>query len=244
MASILQAIDDKADWVEIDVQESQDGVVVVAHDSDLKKVAGVGVKIWEATAEELQAIDIGSYFGPEFKDQRVPTLADVLEACRGRVGVNIELKYYGHNQNLEQKVVDLVEQHQMAGQIVIMSLEAAGVQKVKQLRPQWTVGLLTAVVAGDLTRTDVDFLAVNTNLATASFVRSAHAKQKKVHVWTVNDVITMSMMISRGADNLITDHPGLARQVLRERAAMSPAERLLTELAFLFGVAPPAAPEQ
>lgn len=244
LASVRQAIEDGTDWVEIDVQETKDGVVVVAHDSDLKKVSGVDTKIWEATAEQLQEIDIGSYFAPEFKDERVPTLAEVLNVCRGRVGLNIELKYYGHDQNLEQKVVELVEEHGMASDVVIMSLKAGGIRKVKELRPDWTVGLLTAVAAGDLTRADADFLAVNTSLAKRSFIRSAHQKGKQVYVWTVNDTISMSTMISRGADNLITDHPDLARRVLNQRAEMSPVERVLVELAFLFGAAPADTSEQ
>jgi hypothetical protein len=64
--------------------------------------------------------------------------------------------------------------------------------------------------------------------------------------WTVNDRVAMSLMISRGADNLITDHPALARQVIAERAEMSPIERILVELAFVFGTFPPPAssPEQ
>jgi glycerophosphoryl diester phosphodiesterase len=244
MASIVAAIEDQTDWVEIDVQETKDGVVIVAHDSDLKKVSGNGIKIWEATADELRSIDIGSYFDPKFKDERVPTLADVLTACKGKVGVNIELKYYGHNQDLEQRVIDLVEQHEMVNNVVIMSLEADGIRKVKRLRPKWTVGLLTAVAVGDLTRADADFLAVSLKLATRAFIRSAHQKGKAVSVWTVNDTVAMSTMIGRGADNLITDHPDLARRVLAERAAMSPVERILVELAFVFGAVPADSPEQ
>lgn len=235
LAAIRRAIDDGTDWVEIDVQESKDGVVIVTHDSDLKKVAGAGVKIWEGTADELRSIDIGSYFGPEFQDERVPTLAEALELCRGSVRLNIELKYYGHDQDLERKVVELVEEYDMASNVVIMSLKAEGIRKVKALRPDWTVGLLTAVAAGDLTRADADFLAVSTKLATRPFIQSAHARGKDVYVWTVNDAISMSTMISRGADNLITDRPDLARRVLTERAAMSPVERVLVELAFRFG---------
>lgn len=243
LAAVRQAIEDRADWVEIDVQESRDGVVIVAHDSDLKKVSGHSGRVWEATADELRAIDIGSYFGPEFSSERVPTLAEVLETCRGRGRLNIELKYYGHDQDLEQKVVALVEEHEMVADVVLMSLNPDGVRKVKALRPDWRVGLLTAVAAGDLTRSNADFFAVSTRLATQDFIRRAHASGKPVFVWTTNDPVTMSTMISRGADNLITDHPALARQVLQERAQLGPAERLLLELAFLFGIEPAESPQ-
>ena len=63
LAAVARAIQDQADWVEIDVQESADGVVMVVHDSDLKKIGRSGLKIWEATAEQLRQVDIGSWFG-------------------------------------------------------------------------------------------------------------------------------------------------------------------------------------
>ncbi|MEW4526281.1 glycerophosphodiester phosphodiesterase [Maioricimonas sp. JC845] len=236
LAAIRRAIDDGADWVEIDVQESKDGVVVVVHDSDLKKLGGGNARIWESTAEELRSVDIGRWFGPEFAGQTVPTLAEVLETCRDRIGVNIELKYYGHDVDLERKVIALVEQYDMADQVVIMSLKMDGIRKIRQLRPDWTVGLLTAVAAGDLTRAQADFLAVSTGLATPAFITTAHRRGKQVYVWTVNDAMTMSTLISRGVDNIITDDPALARRVLEFRDDLSPVERALLELSILFGI--------
>lgn len=239
LAAIRQAIQDGADWVEIDVQETRDGVVVVVHDSDLLRVANAALKVRNASLEELQQIDIGSRFSPEFSDQRVPTLQEVLELCRDQVGVNIELKYYGFEQNLEQRVAELIEATGMENQIVLMSLETKGIARMKSLRPEWTVGLLTAVAAGDLTRAQADFLAVNSSLATRAFVRAAHSRGKPVAAWTVNDSMAMSAMMSRGIDNLITDNPALAKQVLQQRQQLSPVERLMVELAFFLGVQSP-----
>ena len=219
LAAIERGIQEGADWIEIDVQESRDGVVLVAHDSDLMKVAGNPIKIWNGSAEELRGIDIGSFISREFSDQRMPTLDEVLKACRGRAGVNIELKYYGHDQDLERRVVEIVEANGMEDEIVIMSLEADGLAKMKKLRPNWSCGLLTAVVAGDLTRMPVDFLAVKDSIATGSFVEAAHRNGKTVAAWTLNDAYRMSLMISRGVDNLITDRPA-------QRVKYCPSEQL------------------
>lgn len=238
LAAIRRAIEAEADWVEIDVQETADGVVVVAHDSDLKKVAGSSLKIAESTAEQLRQVDIGARFGDEFRGERMPTLAEVLELCRGRAGLNIELKYYGPTQRLERRVVELVEDYDMQDQVVIMSLKLEGVRKIRQLRPDWTIGLLTAAKLGDLTKVDVDFLAVSTRLASRKFIRTAHRRGKDVFVWTVDDPLTMSAMIGRGVDNLITDHPAEARRVLARRAELTPIERWLLELAVLLGREP------
>ncbi len=220
------------------MQESSDGVVLVVHDADLKKLANVDLKIWESTADELRAVDIGSKFSAEFADQRIPTLEEVLLACKGKVGVNIELKHYGYARQLEQRVIDVVEAHKMENDVLIMSLKRDSIQKVRALRPSWTIGLLSAVAVGDLTKVDADFLAVNAGIATRGFVTAARKRGKAVHVWTVNDPVTMSTMIGRGIDSLITDKPALAREVLRQRDELGSLERLLLELAILFGAPP------
>jgi len=238
MAAISKAIEEGADWVEIDVQETADGEVVVFHDSDFMKLAGVDLKIWDATMADLKKIDIGSWFAPEFEDERVPTLDDVLNECKGKIGVNIELKYYGHDEKLEQRVAEIVEAHDMVSDVVFMTLKIDAVKKMKSIRPNWTVGLLMSVSAGNLKNIDADFLAVNASFANRSFIRAAHADGREVHVWTVNDAPTMSTMIGRGVDSLITDKPALARSVIEQRAQMSPVERLLIELAGILGVNP------
>ena len=238
LASIKQAIKADADWVEIDVQETGDGDVVVFHDSDFKKVAGDELKIWNATRADLARLDIGSWFAPEFCDQRVPTLSQVLDVCQGKIRLNIELKYYGHNDRLEERVIEIIESHQMAREIVIMSLKNDGLRKIKSQRPNWKVGLLTAVKVGDLTGSEADFLAVNAKLATRDLIQAAHKSGKEIHAWTVNDAVSMSILMGRGVDNIITDKPALGKSVLRQRATLSLPERLLLDVAEILGVKP------
>ena len=242
LASVRAAIEDSADLVEIDVQETADGELVVIHDSDFMKIGGVNLKVRDASFAEARAIDIGSWFAPEFSAERIPTLTEVLELAKGAARVDIELKYYGHDERLEERVVTIVEAADMASDVVIMSLKRQGIQKVRELRPDWTIGLLTATAIGDLTRTDVDFLAVHSSLAVPRFINRAHAAGKDVYVWTVNDPAHMSRMVSRGVDGLITDEPALARQVLTERANLSSVERLLLEVAFFLGAVPAEPP--
>jgi glycerophosphoryl diester phosphodiesterase len=235
MASVKQAISDGADWVEIDVQESADGEVVVIHDSDFMKLAGVNLKVWNATLTQMRDIDIGSWFDPRFSTERVPTLTQVLEEVKGKAGLVIELKYYGHDQDLEQRVVDIVERQDMADEIAIMSLRYAGIQKIRALRPDWTIGLLSATAVGNLASLDADFLAVARSMATPGFVRRSQVQGKQVFVWTINDAVTLSQMMSLGVDGVITDEPALAREVIADRADLNPAERLLMHTAVLFG---------
>lgn len=236
LAAIEKAIAFGADWVEIDVQESADGVVMVVHDSDLMKLAGVDLKIWNGTRAELEAIDVGRSFDPRFTGERVPTLADVLDACRGRVGVTIELKDYGHGQRLEERVAEVVEDYGMEQEVIVMSLKPAVVKRMKALRPAWMVGLLMSVAVGDASTLEADFLAVNARFISRALVRRAHKVGKKVYAWTLNDDVGLSMLISRGVDGVITDYPDLAATVLKQRSMLSPVERVLLELAEILGV--------
>jgi glycerophosphoryl diester phosphodiesterase len=226
LAAFRRASELHTDYVELDVQESQDGVVVVVHDSDLMKIGGSPLKIWEATAEQLRAVDIGSRVGPKFKDERVPTLAEALAACKGVSHVDIELKFYGHNQRLAERVVELVEAAGMEHDIVTMSLSREMVRSMKGLRPGWTSGVLSAKAIGDLSGVPADFLAVEKAMATRRFVRVAHRAGKPVYVWTVDDPARMIRMIGLGVDGLITNRPDVARAVLDRYRRMTEAERL------------------
>jgi len=231
MASFKRAIADKADWIELDVQENADDIVVVAHDSDFMKVARSNLKVWDATNENLRDLDIGGWYAPEYSDQRVPTLRQGLELAKDKLGVIIELKYYGYDRNLESRVVDIVEQTGMESNIMVMSLKMDGLRKVAALRPSWIRGLLNTTSIGDLTRLDLDFLALNSMAASLAMIKRAHKRGMKVYVWTINDPVQISVMMSRGVDGIITDEPALARQVMELRKHLSPFGRLVVWIA-------------
>ena len=231
IAAFERGIADGADWLELDVQEDADGTVVVAHDRDFMREAGSRLEVWQATQADLADLDIGSSFAPGFSDQRVPTLRQILELAKGRTGVFIELKYYGHDVSLEQKVVDIVEEAGMAESIVVMSLKYEGVRKVAELRPDWTIGLLNAVAIGNITRLDVDFLALTAKATTVPMIRRAHRRGLKIYPWTINDPVQMWVMMSRGADGIITDRVALANRVKKLRAEVTPVGRFIVWIA-------------
>ena len=226
-ASVEKALEDQADWVEIDVQETADGEVVVAHDSDFMKQAGVKLKVWNATQADLAKIDIGSWFDPAYASERPPTLRQILLSAKDRSGVLIELKYYGHDVQLEQRVARIVDATGMNDQVASMSLKRRGVEKMQQLRPDWPHGILAATAIGNLAAVKADFLALNTGQITVALIRQAHAQGKQVYAWTVDEPVTMVRLISMGIDGLITNEPALARTVMETRNELSTLERLV-----------------
>jgi glycerophosphoryl diester phosphodiesterase len=235
LAAFRLGIEQKADFIELDVQESADGQVVVVHDSDLMKLGGPPRKIWEMTAAELRAVDIGSRIDPKYAGEGVPTLADVLALAKGRIGVIVELKSYGHNDRLEEKVVALVEAAGMEKACQFMSLDHAMVAKMNRLRPEWRVGLLAAKTLGDILTVPSDFLAVEAGMANARFVRRVHRAGRDIYVWTVNDPASILRTMSVGVDGLISDRPALARLAVTRRAELSDAERFLVAVLVRLG---------
>jgi glycerophosphoryl diester phosphodiesterase len=235
LAAFRLAAEQGADFVELDVQESADGEVLVIHDEDLMKVGGAAMKIWATDAAQIRTVDIGSHSGAQFAGERVPTLAEVLAACKGKCRVIVELKQYGHNQRLEERVAAIVEAAGMENDCIFMSLDHAMVRRMKELRPAWRSGVLVAKAVGDLTSLHADFLAVEARIASGRFVRRAHRAGQQVYVWTVNDPAWMLTVMGRGVDGLITDKPDLALRVVQRRAGMSDAQRLLVALLVRLG---------
>jgi len=201
----------------------------------LMKVGGNPVKIWDGDAAMLRTIDIGSFKDPRFSAERVPTLAEALAACKGRCRVIVELKSYGHNQRLEERVAAIVEEAGMENDCMFMSLDLDMARRMKALRPSWRVGLLVAKAMGDLTEFKADFLAVEARMASRGFVRRAHRAGQDVYIWTVDDPAWMFVGLSRGVDGLITDKPDVARKVIERRAQMSESQRFLVAQLIRFG---------
>jgi glycerophosphoryl diester phosphodiesterase len=227
LAAIEQAILDGAHFAEIDVQETADGEIVVLHDTDLLRLAGVDRKVWEMTYGEISQLDVGSWFSDQFAGERVPTLRQAIQASRGRLKLNIELKPSGHEKTLVESVVQTIKEEKFESDCIVTSLDYESVRRAKQLDPTIRVGYIVFETIGKLGKLDVDIVSLNSRLATQAIVASVKKQDKEIHVWTVNDKVAMSELVDIGVDGIITDRPDLLAQVIEVRGGMSQAERLL-----------------
>jgi glycerophosphoryl diester phosphodiesterase len=240
MAAFKAAMDAGADFAELDVQHTKDRQIVVLHDADFMRMGGDPRRISELTAAEVAAIDIGRKYVPPFSGEHAPMLEEVIDLVRGRMKINIELKYNVPDPGLAPAVVELLRREGFIDQVVITSLDYAALKQVKILEPRLRTGHIVTAAMGDVLRTEADFLSLNSAKATSSLVRRARAVGKEVAVWTVNDPEVMLRMIERGVDNIITDDPALLVRVMRERAELSKAEILGLRLRVLFDKPPRA----
>ena len=92
LAAFRKAAEMGADYFELDCRLSKDGEVIILHDADLERVAGLKTAAADLTLAEIQALDAGSWFGAEFKGEKIPTLRESLALATETCGVYVEIK--------------------------------------------------------------------------------------------------------------------------------------------------------
>ena len=240
LAALERAMEAGADWAEVDVQRTRDGEVVVIHDADLMRVAGDSRRIATTPYTALRDIVQRPDDGSPPSERRVATLADFLARSEDRIGLVIELKYYGADPELAPAVVRAVRRAGMSNEVRVMSLNYDAIQEVERLAPRITTGYVVAAAVGDIGRLPFDFLAVARNRVTPALLRTAARNGLEVHAWTVNSAADMADFIERGVHGLITDRPALARRVSAEMTELSPTARLLLRFRDLWDHEPAA----
>ena len=95
ISALEYSIECGADFAEIDVQETKDGELILLHDDSLKRTAGVSKNVWEMNLAQIRKLDAGTSFHKRFRGEKIPTLEEVLKFCKGKLDLNIEIKYNG-----------------------------------------------------------------------------------------------------------------------------------------------------
>lgn len=144
MASFRKALELGAGGIELDVQLSLDGQVVVIHDEKVDRTGNQKGWVKDFSLAELKSMDFGSWFKPEFKNERIPTLTEVLELVTpAGIILNIELKngpifYPG----IEEKVVSLVRAYNMTERTIISCFNHYSLLEVKKTAPEFKIAPL------------------------------------------------------------------------------------------------------
>lgn len=224
MEAFELAIEQKADGIELDVQLSKDGEIMVLHDESVDRVTNSSGLLKDFTFSQLKEMRINPGKGPE-KIYRIPTLAEVLDLMRHTdMKVNIELKnsiflYEG----MEEKVITLVKNLGMEEQVIYSSFNHYSLRKIHEMEPEAETGLLMCDgwidVASYAKKIGVNALhpAVY-HLQYPDFVQNCREQGLKLHVWTANQPEHFAMVKSAGADAVITNYPDKAREFMENRS--------------------------
>lgn len=138
-----------ADWIENDVQPSRDGVPFVLHDGTVDRTTDGTGNIRNLTAAQLKALDAGSWFGPHYVGERVPTLAEQLADLRTRGG-NLLLEIKGrHTRDEVATIVKVIRDQQMTGRVFIQSFEVDALKYSYEIAPELPLGLLRGSLDAD-----------------------------------------------------------------------------------------------
>lgn len=211
LSSFKKAIEMGADMVEFDIHQTKDGEIVVLHNKNLSRTAGISRLVEDLTLKEIKELDVGSWFSPEYAGETIPTLREVLSLIKGKVGVNIEVKkgrklYYG----IEEKLVKILEEYDLSEPCIISSFHTSYLEKIKELNPYLALGRLIVFSVflpwENLVR-DVNAIHPHWSMVNSYIVKAAHQDHLRVNVWTVNNTGIAYRMVKLGVDGIITNYP-------------------------------------
>ncbi len=236
MKAFIGAKELGADWIELDVQQTKDNHIIVLHDTNFKRTAGVNLNTWEATLDEVLKLDVGSFKGTEFKGEQVPLLDDVIKwAKANNMKLNIELKPTGQEKDFEKNVTTIIKENNFENDCVITSQVYEVLENVKKVAPEVITVYVSALAYGDVTKLkDADYFSVEASSITKSMVERVHNAGKQIYAWTVNTNESINKMINMNVDNIITDDPTLAKNLIYSSKTSNIIAEFIKEVDNLF----------
>jgi glycerophosphoryl diester phosphodiesterase len=221
------AIKQGADGFEADFYLGKGGQVVCLHDADTQRVAGKKLLVKEAPFEALRLLDVGSWKGPQWKGERMPTLAEVLAAVPKGKLIFIELK---SSREIVGPMAKILAASKLSPeQIVVISFHADAIAECKKQLPHvkalWLCGMkkkndgtpppTAEQVAATLKHISADGLdaeGVPEYFNAAYIERLRQLGCREFHVWTIDDLQVADFYARLGTASITTNRPGWLRK--------------------------------
>ncbi|MFS0690428.1 glycerophosphodiester phosphodiesterase family protein [Sporosarcina sp. 179-K 8C2 HS] len=217
IAAFDLAVDMKADYIEIDVQRSKDGELVLIHDTTVDRTTDGTGHVGDLPFEELRSLDAGSWFGEQYAGEPIPTFEEILDRYHGKIGILIELKAPELYPGIEEQVAEaLLERNLDKPQnekIIIQSFNFESMKKMNELLPRVPIGVLTSNRADTTLKallefsTYADWVNPNYRIVTEELVEQVHSLGMQVGSWTVRSQEAADFLFEMGVDAIITDYP-------------------------------------
>lgn len=208
-----RAIELGADMIELDVQLSRDGELVVLHDFELERTTSGRGPVRDYAWQMLRELDAGTWFGAEFAGERVLRLDDVIDLVDGRARLNVEIKALpSDGQVVAEKVARLLTRRELIETTIVSCFDFDVLGAVRAQSPDLAIGLLThepdlSPIWEIARRLRAGTLHPYWAFATEEAVERAHREGLEVIAWTVNDVEAMDALVVCGVNGIISDYP-------------------------------------
>ena len=208
--------------IEFDAKLTSDGQVVVIHDQTLERTTDGTGRVTAFPLAALRELDAGSWFSADFRGEKIPTLDEIFETVGTRLFMNVELTNYATPfDRLVPRAVETIKKHGLEECVLFSSFSTINLVNAARLLPQVPRGqLVLPGRAGWWQRLwaragDVQAEHPFTDDVTGQSVADAHARGRRVHVWTVNDPADMRRLKDLGVDGIFSDDPVRALEVFR-----------------------------
>jgi glycerophosphoryl diester phosphodiesterase len=211
----------EATTCELDIRPTLDGRLLVIHDASTKRTTGADFKVAGHSLDELQQLDAGSFKGPQWKGEKLPSLDEVIAAMPPDKRLLIEIKT---GPEVMPELVRVIRASGKEKQLLLQSFDCPACVEARKAFPHIPVFLLIASLQNPLTgawspsideamvkvqKAGLDGIGANdTALVDAFAVRRIHAAGLKINIWTVDQVAEAKKLIDLGVDDLITNRPG------------------------------------
>lgn len=225
-----------ADYIELDVQLTADGKLVVFHDKTIERTTDGEGELSEMTYAELLKLSAGKWFSDDgrFDDVKISLLSEVLEAVGDDILLNIEIKNHGDVKKTAEMTAAVIEEYGIERTCYVTSFSYTALKTIKKINPKIKTGLI-ANVATSTSFSQlryIDAVSLNYIFVNSSIVNIAHQNGKRVFVWTVDRKSDIQHMIAMGVDNIITNRPDRAYEIV---TSDSISDTFLTILENIFG---------
>jgi len=230
IAAVRAAVEINADMVEIDVTLTSDGHIVVIHDEILDRTTSGSGKVSDFTRAELQQLDAGAWFAPEFAGERIPSLDAVLDEIEDRILLNVEIKSEAVERGIVAKVASAIQRQRMEDQVVVSSFSPTALEQMHTEAPE----IRTAVLYNTSFHKGQDAVEIVDGLGASVFnIKRQRLNKKMLHrcrehdipvgLYTVNKPRRMRRLVKKGIDAIFTDHPDRLLEILNPTAMGAPA---------------------
>jgi len=216
-AAIAAAWRAGADMVELDVQMTRDGRLVIFHDDRLERTTDGHGRVVASRAAALTRLDAGAWFHPRFARERILFMSQVLRLIPRSKQVNLELKRTRHRSAFLRRVLRMIRETRLGHRLLLSSFDA---QLLRPLRSSHVALALICRLQPDRSLREAIRLGCVawhplSTLATVPRIARAHAAGLRVHVWTCDDPQQARRLIARGVDGIFTNDPARLRGVCR-----------------------------